>query len=166
MNIKYTIIKVNMVVNATPIKLIFLQLPTSLVSTAPPQEQPTPGKMSKNKKKKLKKKAKRQNELLKRQMEQIIEIEEQKRMKENGDTNGEITPETNGNTTPSPESTESSNLPNGCVDTLAGGEILDDQECDAQPEPEAAMEGSVTGEAVTPMSEDDSNSLNNKNKVC
>ncbi|CAG9858551.1 unnamed protein product [Phyllotreta striolata] len=60
-----------------------LKLPTSLVSTAPIIET----KLSKNKKKKLKKKAKRQNELLKKQMEQIIEIEEQKKVKENGDVN-------------------------------------------------------------------------------
>lgn len=63
-----------------------LKLPTSLVSTAPIQEAHQV-KMSRNKKKKLKKKAKRQNELLKRQMEQIIEIEEQKKNKENGDVN-------------------------------------------------------------------------------
>ncbi|XP_044754982.1 SRSF protein kinase 2-like [Coccinella septempunctata] len=63
-----------------------LKLPTSLISTAPIQEaQPT--KMSKNKKKKLKKKAKRQNELLKRQMEQIIEIEEQKKVQSPENTN-------------------------------------------------------------------------------
>lgn len=55
-----------------------MKLPTSLVSTAPIQEAPSSAKMSKNKKKKLKKKAKRQNELLKKQMEQIIEVEEQK----------------------------------------------------------------------------------------
>lgn len=58
-----------------------MKLPTSLISTAPIIET----KLSKNKKKKLKKKAKRQNELLKKQMEQIIEIEEQKKGKENGD---------------------------------------------------------------------------------
>lgn len=63
-----------------------LKLPTSLISTAPIQEtQPT--KMSKNKKKKMKKKAKRQNELLKRQMEQIIEIEEQKKVPTPENTN-------------------------------------------------------------------------------
>lgn len=59
-----------------------VKLPVSLVSTAPAME-PQP-KMSKNKKKKLKKKAKRQNELLRKQMEQIIEIEERKKT-ENGE---------------------------------------------------------------------------------
>ncbi|KAF5280534.1 hypothetical protein FQR65_LT00285 [Abscondita terminalis] len=116
-----------------------LKLPTSLISTAPPQDTQSSGKMSKNKKKKLKKKAKRQNELLKRQMEQIVEIEEQKRLKENGDVNGE----------------------NGCVDELAAGEIVDEIKCENEsPTP---LEGA--GEVITPMSEDDSNSLNNKNKT-
>lgn len=137
-----------------------LKLPTSLISTAPPQEIVATGKMSKNKKKKLKKKAKRQNELLKRQMEQIVEIEEQKRMKENGDVNGDITTEANGNgNSPSPESTEEK-LPNGCVDGLAGGEVVEGQECEA--ESTVPLEGA--GEAITPMSEDDSNSLTNKSK--
>lgn len=100
-----------------------LKLPTSLISTAPVQEVQST-KMSKNKKKKLKKKAKRLNELLKRQMEQIIEIEEQKKIKESdiptdNDCNG---------TSPSPESTPEGpedKLSNGCLDELAGGEAPD-----------------------------------------
>lgn len=137
-----------------------LRLPTSLISTAPPQDLQTTGKMSKNKKKRLKKKAKRQNELFKRQMEQIVEIEEQKRLKENGDINGDISTEANGNS-PSPESIEDK-LPNGCVDDLAAGEIVEGQECET--ETSSPLEGA--GEAVTPMSEDDSNSLSNKkNKI-
>lgn len=125
-----------------------LKLPTSLVSTAPVQEvQPT--KMSKNKKKKLKKKAKRLNELLKRQMEQIIEIEEQKKVKENGDLSNEN--ECN-QTTPSPEpilDDPEEKLPNGCLDELAGGEapIVSDE--------------SPT-EPTMQMSEDDSPSLTSK----
>lgn len=46
--------------------------------------------MSKNKKKKLKKKAKRQNELLKKQMEQIEELEEQSKLANSTRENGEI----------------------------------------------------------------------------
>ncbi|KAK5642545.1 hypothetical protein RI129_008712 [Pyrocoelia pectoralis] len=141
-----------------------LKLPTSLVSTAPPPDNQSLAKMSKNKKKKLKKKAKKQNELLKRQMEQIVEIEEQKRMKENGDVNGDRSTETskeaNGNS-PSPESIEEK-LQNGCVSSdLAGGELVDDRKCEV--ESPAPLEGG--GEAITPMSEDDSNSLTNKNKI-
>lgn len=99
-----------------------MKLPTSLISTAPIIET----KMSKNKKKKLKKKAKRQNELLKKQMEQIIEIEEQKKSKENGDVN------VNGGTefhdsppSHSPESTPETEikLDNGCIDEIGGGEV-------------------------------------------
>ncbi|XP_047110509.1 SRSF protein kinase 3-like [Schistocerca piceifrons] len=64
---------------ATELHTMGLKLPVSLVSTAP-REEPDPNvKMSKNKKKKLKKKAKRQTELLRKQMEQIEETEEQKR---------------------------------------------------------------------------------------
>ncbi|KAF5288266.1 hypothetical protein FQA39_LY04034 [Lamprigera yunnana] len=145
-----------------------LKLPTSLISTAPPQDNQNAGKMSKNKKKKLKKKAKRQNELLKRQMEQIVEIEEQKRLKDNGDVNGEVSGENtqeNGNS-PTPESVEEK-LQNGCVVDvvdLAGGEIGDDQKC--EDESPTLVEGS--GEVMPmpmpmPMSEDDPNPLNNKN---
>lgn len=93
-----------------------MKLPTSLISTAPAQEFPATNKMSKNKKKKLKKKAKRQNELLKKQMEQIIEIEEQKRSKENGDA------QCNGGVSPTVEPTEDDSLNNGSIDELAGGE--------------------------------------------
>ncbi|XP_030760502.1 SRSF protein kinase 1 [Sitophilus oryzae] len=121
-----------------------LKLPTSLVSTAPPQDV-IPGKMSKNKKKKLKKKAKRQNELLKRQMEQIIEMEEKKKVKENGDINGE--PECNGSN-PTEEVLEKSL--NG-VDELAGGETI------------VACEENIADPVVI-MSEDDSPSLTSKSE--
>lgn len=128
-----------------------LKLPTSLISTAPPQEmQPT--KMSKNKKKKLKKKAKRQNELLKRQMEQIIEIEEKKKMvKENGDITGDI--ECNGTNDSTPEDvTEeiTEKLTNG-LDELAGGENIPCEETNI-------------ADPVVVMSEDDSPSLTSKSE--
>lgn len=123
-----------------------LKLPTSLISTAPVQDNQIPAKMSKNKKKKMKKKAKRQNELLKKQMEQIIELEEQKKVKENGDVNGDN--ECNG-TSPSPDENVPEKLPNGIIDEMGGGEthvnIID-----------PATEG------VQNMSEDDSPSLNSK----
>ncbi|CAG9088241.1 SRSF protein kinase 3 [Plutella xylostella] len=67
---------------ATELHSLGLRLPHSLISTAPKefQEQVVNAKMSRNKKKKLKKKAKRQSMLLKKQMEQIEEIEEQKKV--------------------------------------------------------------------------------------
>lgn len=57
------------------------KLPVSLISTAPKefQEVAPNAKMSKNKKKKLKRKAKRHTELLKKQMQQIEELEEQQK---------------------------------------------------------------------------------------
>ncbi|XP_022908906.1 SRSF protein kinase 3 [Onthophagus taurus] len=131
-----------------------MKLPTSLVSTAPVQEVQGSTKMSKNKKKKLKKKAKRQNELLKKQMEQIIELEEQKKVKENGDANGEAKPNCNGtNVSPdvTPDGTEDKILPNGCGDELGGGES-------GSPPVEGA------GEAVSHMSEDDSPSITSKSE--
>lgn len=66
---------------ATELHSSGLKLPVSLISTAPKEfQQPTPNsKMSKSKKKKLKKKAKRHSELLKKQMQQLEEIEEQRR---------------------------------------------------------------------------------------
>lgn len=62
---------------ATELHALGLKLPYSLISTAPKelQEQAITGKMSKNKKKKLKKKAKRQSELIKKQMEQLQQLE-------------------------------------------------------------------------------------------
>lgn len=132
-----------------------LKLPTSLISTAPIQDNQVSTKMSKNKKKKLKKKAKRQNELLKRQMEQIIEIEEQKRIKENGDVNGDNKNECNG-TSPSPDSTPDGaedKVPNGCPTETLPPE---------NPDISAALEGG--GESITHMSEDDSPSVNSKSE--
>lgn len=131
-----------------------LRLPTSLISTAPLQETPTLNKMSKNKKKKMKKKAKRQNELLKKQMEQIIELEELKRVKEVGDANGDPIADLNG-MTPSPESTQEpfeNKLPNGCVDELGGGAAI----------LPAQLEGA--GESINHMSEDDSPSITSKSE--
>uniref|UniRef100_A0A1L8DMI5 non-specific serine/threonine protein kinase n=1 Tax=Nyssomyia neivai TaxID=330878 RepID=A0A1L8DMI5_9DIPT len=62
---------------ATELHSMGLKLPYSLISTAPQefQEPPISGKLSKNKKKKLKKKAKRQSELIRKQMEQLHEME-------------------------------------------------------------------------------------------
>lgn len=80
-------------VEATELHSLGLKLPVSLISTAPKEFQnPAPNsKMSKSKKKKLKKKAKRQNQLLQKQMEQIIEIEEQSKVVTNdGKENGEV----------------------------------------------------------------------------
>lgn len=129
-----------------------LKLPTSLVSTAPIQDNQVATKMSKNKKKKMKKKAKRQNELLKKQMEQIIELEEQKKVKENGDVISESN-ECNG-TSPSPETTTPENsenkLQNGCVDEMAGGEQ------------QASLDN--PSDIITHMSEDDSPSLTSKSE--
>ncbi|XP_072394199.1 SRSF protein kinase 1 [Diabrotica undecimpunctata] len=132
---------------AAELSQLGIKLPTSLISTAPVIET----KMSKNKKKKLKKKAKRQTELLKKQMEQIFEIEELKKVKENGDlsVNGdtdfhETSPSHSPETTPETEV----KLENGCVDEIGGGEA---------PNMDSVMEH---------MSEDDSNQLNsNMDKV-
>lgn len=139
---------------AAEMRQLGLKLPTSLVSTAPIQETPSNIKMSKNKKKKMKKKAKRQNELLKRQMEQINELDEQKKVKENGDINGEIA-ECNGEASPSPESTpeNESKLPNGCGDELGLGGGDDNQE-----------PKSPTDNSATLMSEDDSPSVTLKSE--
>lgn len=62
---------------ANELNRLGLKLPNSLVSTAPPefQKPAITGKLSKTKKKKLKKKAKMQNELIRRQMEAILQME-------------------------------------------------------------------------------------------
>ncbi|XP_050292688.1 SRSF protein kinase 2 [Anthonomus grandis grandis] len=133
---------------ATEMHQLGVKLPTSLISTAPPQEA-QPQKMSKNKKKKLKKKAKRQNELLKRQMEQIIEIEEKKKVKENGDVNGDL--DCNG-TSPEDMGEPSEKLSNG-IDELGGGESI--VPCD---------EPNNISDPVVVMSEDDSPSLTSKSE--
>ncbi|CAG9767834.1 unnamed protein product [Ceutorhynchus assimilis] len=128
-----------------------VKLPTSLISTAPPQEAP-PQKMSKNKKKKLKKKAKRQNELLKKQMEQIIEIEEKKKVsKENGDVNDDVNDDDiECNNCTNDEEVANDKIING-VDEIGGGENIP---CD---EPSIA-------DPVVIMSEDDSPSLTSKSE--
>lgn len=73
---------------ATELHAMGLKLPQSLISTAPKefQEQPITSKMSKNKKKKLKKKAKRQNELIKQQLEHIHQLEALPEKPEHSDT--------------------------------------------------------------------------------
>ncbi|XP_034934233.1 SRSF protein kinase 3 [Chelonus insularis] len=82
---------------ATELHSLGVKLPVSLVSTAPKkfQEPNLNSKMSKNKKKRLKKKAKRQNELLKKQMEQIEELEEKAKSMNNIQENGELNDITN-----------------------------------------------------------------------
>uniref|UniRef100_A0A6B2EII2 non-specific serine/threonine protein kinase n=1 Tax=Phlebotomus kandelakii TaxID=1109342 RepID=A0A6B2EII2_9DIPT len=77
---------------ATELHAMGLKLPYSLISTAPQQYQEAPitGKLSKNKKKKLKKKAKRQSELIRKQMEQLHEMEA---ITEEVKTTSEVTPE-------------------------------------------------------------------------
>ncbi|XP_045464650.1 SRSF protein kinase 2-like [Harmonia axyridis] len=134
-----------------------LKLPTSLVSTAPIQEaQPT--KMSKNKKKKLKKKAKRQNELLKRQMEQIIEIEEQKKVQ---------TPE---NTNQNPDSYECNGVPSS-PDTTSddtNNKIINCNDNDLEGNDNEATltisQETVGLEHTVQMSEDDSPSITSKSE--
>lgn len=166
--------------HATQMRTMGLRLPTSLISTAPKefQGQNLNSKMSKNKKKKLKKKAKRQTELLKKQMEQIVEIEEQKmKERENGmlncnenHTNEAVTP-TEGAGDDGIDGIDAVDVVladrispvNGCekpIDGMAGGEMLDDVIEKDVGEAISAEEGS--GEAVTPMSEDDNPSLSAK----
>ncbi|CAH2002751.1 unnamed protein product [Acanthoscelides obtectus] len=125
-----------------------MKLPISLISTAPlTNNQPT--KMSKNKKKKLKKKAKRQNELLKRQMEQIMEIEENKKVQENGDSNVNGDGECNcASSSPDMTPEHEEKLQNGCEELGAGEAQLCDHE-----------NSMAVGEPVVNMSEDDSPSL-------
>lgn len=66
---------------ATELKSKGIKLPISLISTAPKELPALKGKMSRNKKKKLKKKANRQNELLRRQLEQLKELETEELLK-------------------------------------------------------------------------------------
>lgn len=164
--------------HATQLLSMGVKLPTSLVSTAPKefQSQNLNSKMSKNKKKRLKKKAKRQTELLKKQMEQIVEIEEQKliKEKENGEVNCENENETNQNVSPEldgagdeeTETTTQISPVNGCekpLDGLPEGEMLDDPaDDDKSPDQVTTTPEEGSGEAVTPMSEDDNPSINAK----
>lgn len=158
---------------AAEMRQLGLKLPTSLISTAPPQESQTNAKMSKNKKKKLKKKAKRQNELLKRQMEQINELEEQKKGNkdlingENESTTTEAEPiECNGGTSPaspSPETTPEveDKVQNGkCVEELGGG----DEQTELK-SPQSPLPTETSVEIVTQMSEDDSPSVTSKSET-
>lgn len=158
--------------HATQMRTMGVKLPTSLISTAPKefQGQNLNSKMSKNKKKKLKKKAKRQTELLKKQMEQIVEIEEQKmnmKEKENGGMLNCNENETNQNITEEGAGDEDTNTThtapvNGCEKLPeAGGEMVDDvSEDKSTTEQVSTEEGS--GEAITPMSEDDNPATNPK----
>ncbi|KAK9876832.1 hypothetical protein WA026_015068 [Henosepilachna vigintioctopunctata] len=136
-----------------------LKLPTSLVSTAPIQEiQQT--KMSKNKKKKLKKKAKRQNELLKRQMEQIIEIEEQKKIQDNDDLNkDQELNECNGTST-SPDTTPEESE-NKIIMNCNDNEDLEPNDNEATLTVSQEIVGS---EPAIQMSEDDSPSITSKSE--
>lgn len=128
---------------ATELHSLGIKLPVSLISTAPKEfQEPTPNsKMSKNKKKKLKKKAKRQNELLKKQMEQIEELDEQNKLVNSTRENGELetnSPDQDLNTESIEDNTESKGSPdlsepsvpsvhvNG-VDSLGGGEKVENQ---------------------------------------
>ncbi|XP_076247924.1 SR splicing factor protein kinase isoform X2 [Calliopsis andreniformis] len=128
---------------ATELHSLGMKLPVSLISAAPKefQESAPNSKMSKNKKKKLKKKAKRQNELLKKQMEQIEELEEQNKLANSTRENGELetnSPDQDINTESIEDNTESKGSPdtsepsasslhiNG-VDSLAGGEKVENQ---------------------------------------
>ncbi|XP_011342517.1 SRSF protein kinase 3 isoform X3 [Ooceraea biroi] len=160
---------------ATELHSMGAKLPVSLISTAPKEfQEPTPNsKMSKNKKKKLKKKAKRQNELLKKQMEQIEELDEQSKLVNSTRENGEV--ETNSldqdlNTESIEDNTESKGSPdisepsapslhmNG-VDGLAGGEKIQNP----SPEEESEKMDNVTlcdvekscGEGVLPPDPED-----------
>lgn len=161
--------------HATQMRTMGIKLPTSLISTAPKefQGQNPNSKMSKNKKKKLKKKAKRQTELLKKQMEQIVELEEQKLMKdrENGGMVNCNESHTNDNKTEGAGddivdvvvAEERISPVNGCeksIDGLGGGEVVDEGTEKEIGEAISTEEGS--GEAITPMSEDDNPSLSAK----
>lgn len=128
--------------------------------------------MSKNKKKKLKKKAKRQNELLKKQMEQIEELEEQNKLASSTRENGELetnSPDQDINTESIEDNTESKGSPdtsepsasslhiNG-VDSLAGGEKVENQLPQQSEKMDNAnlcdMEKSC-GEGVLPLNHED-----------
>lgn len=156
--------------HATQMRTMGVKLPTSLISTAPKEFQGPNlnGKMSKNKKKKLKKKAKRQTELLKKQMEQIVELEEQKLLKErengmncNENHTGELISPKEGAGDDVIDIVVSEDRMNGekSVD-LAGGEMLDEIAEKDTNDALTSEEGS--GEAITPMSEDDNPSLSAK----
>lgn len=158
--------------HATQMRTMGIKLPTSLISTAPKefQGQNINGKMSKNKKKKLKKKAKRQSELLKKQMEQIVELEEQKLQKDR--ENGMNCNENHTTELTSPIEGAGDDVIDIVVSDervqvngeksveLAGGEMLDETNDKETNEALTSEEGS--GEAVTPMSEDDNPSLSAK----
>lgn len=74
---------------ATELKSKGIKLPISLISTAPKELPALKGKMSRNKKKKLKKKANRQNELLRKQLEQLKELETEDLLKHEESCEGE-----------------------------------------------------------------------------
>jgi hypothetical protein len=105
-----------------------MKLPTSLVSTAPEEFQPQvpTGKLSKTQKKKLKKKAKLQNELIKKQMEHLqqIEQEESKGTKDGaGDAeNHSATAELSNNDESPTDNETSSRVLNGSMKSNASSE--------------------------------------------
>ncbi|XP_059615305.1 SRSF protein kinase 1 [Phlebotomus argentipes] len=121
---------------ATELHAMGLKLPYSLISTAPQQyqEPPITGKLSKNKKKKLKKKAKRQSELIRKQMEQLHEMEaiseEVKPDDAEEDNKAQVT-DIKDESPPIVSTDESASLMNGRASTeeaLASDERGDDEE--------------------------------------
>lgn len=100
---------------ANELNKLGLKLPNSLISTAPQefQEPPSTGKLSKTKKKKLKKKAKLQNELIRQQMEHILQMEAQHGQGGDEATNGSA--ETNEDESPTTENDTSSHIMNGSI---------------------------------------------------
>lgn len=145
---------------ATELHSLGLRLPHSLISTAPKefQEQVVNSNMSKNKKKKLKKKAKMQSMLLKKQMEQIEELELQKK-----DSPGDSAPmsQDNDESPQTPEDvsvvdtthSEEENIVNGCSEVPKIDEEpyeADNKSVELTHKPQ----GGGDDEAGTPMSED------------
>lgn len=84
-----------------------VKLPISLISTAPQEYQPQPptGKLSKTQKKKLKKKAKLQNELIKKQMEHLQQLEQSE--KGTNENENEVDEDSEDTTKPSIDGNES-----------------------------------------------------------
>ena len=111
-----------------------MKLPTSLVSTAPEefQQQVPTGKLSKTQKKKLKKKAKLQNELIKKQMEHLQQVE-QEECKGTKDGAGDAehlsaTPTlSNNDESPNTDNETSSRVLNGSMKSNASSENENDE---------------------------------------
>lgn len=86
-----------------------VKLPISLISTAPQEFQPQPptGKLSKTQKKKLKKKAKLQNELIKKQMEHLQQLEQSEKGTNENENENEVDEDSEDTTKPSTDGNES-----------------------------------------------------------